>query len=855
MGCSSSTNIRASEDRGDNRRAKNMDTGQDVPNYNLAEGINEIEIIPKEISPETLLLAQRIKDIPFLKMHSFRQIKQIASAMVEVQYESGQDIFRKEDNEDAFYVLKEPSQIDRLEVEGGPATMKTEIPTFFGETCLRYHNVKRRYTLRAKDSVVMLKISPEEYRNLIVQQAKQQESQHITFLLKVPILKDLTHEQLQALGRSLRHSKFTDGTKIITQGSHGSTFYFVESGVVKCVQKTQKGNTETVLEVNRYSAGDYFGEGALLQDAPRNADVVAVGEVTCLTLSRNDFNDLLGGVQQLLEHNFRARVLKGVELLSKLTDAERSELADLLIEQVCDPGEQIIRQGDIGEKFYIIKEGEVKFTRDHSPQGDQPADFVESLLLEGSLATHSSSSSANPILASSTAAAAAAAAAASVVSNSSLPPQAPPPIPPPVNADNKPSQQPAEAERSTSANGGSNGETAEEIGRLFTGQYFGEGALLTDAPRRANAFAVGTVTLLSLDRSIFSTVFDQSLQDMLNRNFEKRAEKDALIEFKDLQQIKVLGAGSYGQVLLVTNKVTGKTYALKTMQKQRIVSLRQEQHVINEKNILQTISHPFIVGLKQSYVSTEYVFVLLEAVLGGELFAYMQAAGRIKQKDALFYIAQVALVFEYLHSRNVIYRDLKPENLLVAANGYLKLTDFGLSKVLQNERKTYTLCGTPCYAAPEVYNLSGHGKAVDWWTLGVLTHELLSGTTPFDGDAEEIFASMEEYARAYPNIRLPRGLSGDVGDFALRLLNPNPNKRLGCLPRGGGARDVKMHSLFKGFSWTKLIQENTKAPFTPKIRSMYDTTNFYPAVVKGKQVQLANVEPESVRIAAEWTFT
>ena len=126
---------------------------------------------------------------------------------------------------------------------------------------------------------------------------------------------------------------------------------------------------------------------------------------------------------------------------------------------------------------------------------------------------------------------------------------------------------------------------------------------------------------------------------------------------------------------------------------------------------------------------------------------------------------------------------------------------------------------------------------------------------PFDGDAEEIFASMQEYASAYPNIHLPKGLSGDVGDFVLRLLNPNPNKRLGCLPsRGADARDVRSHPVFKGFGWNNLLNEQAKAPFKPTIASGFDTKNFYNPVVRGKPVQLENVDAESVRIAAEWTF-
>jgi len=577
-----------------------------------------------------------------------------------------------------------------------------------------------------------------------------------------------------------------------------------------CNQRTMKGTKEVVTQVNKYTAGDYFGEGALLQDAKRNADVVAVGSVVCLTLSREDFDDILGGLAQLLEANFRARVLKGVDLLSNLTDAERYEIADALRVEVFENGEEILRQGEHGDKFYIIKEGEVLFTRTETAE-EKKAKIIHHPVMDHSDDVEMTDASRVH--------------SDSIASDSSV---------------------------------ASKPEKPMEIGRLFLGQYFGEGALLTDAPRRANAIAVGKVTLLSLERSVFSKVFNQSLQDMLNRDFTKRRDLDGmgnsdLMEFKDLEQIRVLGAGTYGQVLLVTHRVTGKTFALKCMKKSRIVSLNQQEHVKNEKRILEMINHPFVVNMVQSFVGDNYVYALLEAVLGGELFALMRKVGRIKLKPSLFYIAQVILVFEYLHSLNIIYRDLKPENLLLSANGYLKVTDFGLAKCMGEETKTYTLCGTPAYAAPEVYNLTGHGKAADWWTLGVFTHELLSGMTPFDGEAEEIFASMGQYARAYPNIRLPKGLSGDAGHFVLRLLNPHPNKRLGCLPRGGGARDCKNHALFKGFNWNGLMKGKLESPYKPKIESMYDTHNFYePVVQDGSKINIEDIDLSLIEADKSW---
>eukprot|EP00511_Aplanochytrium_stocchinoi_P009212 CAMPEP_0204864738 /NCGR_PEP_ID=MMETSP1348-20121228/4276_1 /ASSEMBLY_ACC=CAM_ASM_000700 /TAXON_ID=215587 /ORGANISM="Aplanochytrium stocchinoi, Strain GSBS06" /LENGTH=693 /DNA_ID=CAMNT_0052015455 /DNA_START=90 /DNA_END=2171 /DNA_ORIENTATION=+ len=608
-----------------------------------------------------------------------------------------------------------------------------------------------------------------------------------TFLRKVPILSDLNEKQLELLGVALKREKYENGDRIITQGEHGVKFFFLLNGHVVVNQRTFKGAKEVVRKVNEYCTGDYFGEGALLQDAPRMADVVAVENCTCLSLHRDDFHHILGDVQTEMETQFRARVLNGVDLLANLTDEERYEIAAALVVETFEDGESIITQGEMGNKFYMIKEGEVLFTRTES---DDNMETAKDNPAKDNPAKDNPAKDNNTV--------------AEETDNNNV-------------DEKKPEGSPKQTKK----------KEPKEIGRFFAGQSFGEGSLLTEAPRRANALAVGKVTVLSLERDAFSRVFNESLQDMLNKDYNTRVVHSSgnmeTMKFENLETLLLLGTGTYGKVFLVTHKVTGGTYALKCMEKSRIIKLEQQEHVKNEKRILTEIKHPFVVDLVQTFVGPNYVYALLEAVLGGELFSLMREAGRFKLKPALFYIAQLVLVLKHLHSHNIVYRDLKPENLMLSAKGYLKMTDFGLAKQLNvhaGETKTYTLCGTPCYAAPEIYNLSGHGPPVDWWALGVLTHEILSGITPFTGDAESIFATMYAYGRAYPNIKLPAGLNGHSGDFVLRLLHPNPNKRL-------GGRDCKAHKLLRKINWTRILQQEATAPYVPKIDSLYDTRNFY----------------------------
>ena len=174
------------------------------------------------------------------------------------------------------------------------------------------------------------------------------------------------------------------------------------------------------------------------------------------------------------------------------------------------------------------------------------------------------------------------------------------------------------------------------------------------------------------------------------------------------------------------------------MKKSNIMKQKQGDHIQNEFLVLSQINHPFIVSFQGMAQDDKYLFLGLEFVRGGELFMYLREKGRLEINQAMFYAAQVASIFEYLHGRNIIYRDLKPENLLVDEKGYLKLTDFGFAKIVED--RTYTLCGTPEYLAPEMLLHKGHGKPVDWWTLGVFLYEMVAGIDPFsDEDPMNIY--------------------------------------------------------------------------------------------------------------------
>ena len=305
-----------------------------------------------------------------------------------------------------------------------------------------------------------------------------------------------------------------------------------------------------------------------------------------------------------------------------------------------------------------------------------------------------------------------------------------------------------------------------------------------------------------------------------DKDKDKSRKKKMKIKLKDYEQLKTVGLGSYGRVRLCKHKKTGDIFVMKILKKNEIIKQKQVDHVYSEFNILINLKHPFIVQLLgYNFDDPKYVYFILEYIQGGELFTLLRTKRTFPIPQARFYIAHIITIFEYLHSKNIVYRDLKPENILINKNGYLKLTDFGFAKQLENE-KTYTLCGTPEYLAPEIILNKGHGKAVDWWTLGILLYEMLVGIDPFSDDDP-----MKTYQKILKGkINFPKTINKDAKSLIKHLLTQDTSKRFGCLK--SGVKDILNHRFFEGFDWKNFVYLSMPAPYLPNIKSDDDTSNF-----------------------------
>lgn len=291
------------------------------------------------------------------------------------------------------------------------------------------------------------------------------------------------------------------------------------------------------------------------------------------------------------------------------------------------------------------------------------------------------------------------------------------------------------------------------------------------------------------------------------------------VQLSDFELLKVLGRGAFGKVMQVRKKDDGKIYAMKILKKRAIIARNQVEHTKAERNILQTLDHPFLMNLRFAFQTKEKLYLVLDYVRGGELFFHLKNNRRFTEEVAKLWVAEIALALGHLHSLGVLYRDLKPENILLDPDGHVILTDFGLAKDVAKDEKTNTFCGTPEYLAPEIVTGSGHDKAVDWWSLGILLYELTVGIPPFySQNVNEMYNKIQHGV-----LRFPPFLTDPCKKIIVAFLNRDPKKRLGSL---NDIEEIKAHEFFADKDWKKVLTKGYESGFAPKVKGELDTANF-----------------------------
>eukprot|EP00397_Hematodinium_sp_SG-2012_P014409 GEMP01014649.1.p1 GENE.GEMP01014649.1~~GEMP01014649.1.p1 ORF type:complete len:348 (+),score=59.19 GEMP01014649.1:39-1046(+) len=299
------------------------------------------------------------------------------------------------------------------------------------------------------------------------------------------------------------------------------------------------------------------------------------------------------------------------------------------------------------------------------------------------------------------------------------------------------------------------------------------------------------------------------------------APKKCRVVLEDFVLVKVLGTGSYGKVLLVHHKDDeSRVFAMKMVRKKRVLEKNEVEHAKAERNVLQMVDHPFIVNLLYAFQTPKKLYYVLEYCAGGELFFHLNKDKGFTEGKTRFYAAEMVLAIQYLHSLDIIYRDLKPENVLLDRDGHIKLTDFGVSKEgIADDVFTNSLCGTPEYMAPEVLTQGGHGKAVDWYSLGAIIYEMLTRRPPYYTDKKDQLKDRILHAE----LLFPDSMGSAAKGLCQDLLTRDPDRRLGT----HNDEDIKKHPFWGAMDWVAVLERRLTPPFKPVVSGNTDVRYFH----------------------------
>ncbi|CAD8085494.1 unnamed protein product [Paramecium primaurelia] len=301
----------------------------------------------------------------------------------------------------------------------------------------------------------------------------------------------------------------------------------------------------------------------------------------------------------------------------------------------------------------------------------------------------------------------------------------------------------------------------------------------------------------------------QSQQQLQSSIMESQNEllKDSKVTFDSFEVLKELGSGAFGKVFLVKHKEDGGTFAMKALKKKTLILKKQIKYAITEANVLKMCKHPFILGLHFAFQTPNYLYLVLDYCQGGDLSYHIANQGKFSEEAARFYAAEIILAIEYLHTKDIIYRDMKPENILLDIQGHVKLADFGLSKEgVTDQDKAKSFCGSPAYLSPDILSQKGAGKPSDIYGIGCVMYEMMTGESPYyNDDIQQMYKNIQS-----GTLKWPKKMSVEAKNLLTRMLERDPNKRIGTKSKD----EIKQDPFFKGIDWDKVYKKQYKPPIT-----------------------------------------
>jgi cGMP-dependent protein kinase len=718
-----------------------------------------------------------------------------------------------------FYILK----VGTVELYIDGKKIKTfSVGESFGELAL-LHGAPRSGTVKAITECGLWVLERKNFRKIVDHITKMNFEENKTFIQSVPILNSIEHYQQAILCVSLIKETFEEGKLIVKEGESANCIYIVKEGEVNIVH-----DGKVVRTLKR---GENFGERSILVQSLRTMDVVAKTNCVCYSISKVTLQNMLGEKYiTLLFLNF----MKASFITSKYFKIFNTNLLKEVFhffEAInLGPGSIAFEKGyvksshivviidghliDKEKKEIVANRGALLFEEQllNNSQEQIDCDLItefDCLLLKaktedvvktlgGSLQEILNKSDIIDTLSK-----------VSVFKNLSNTKMNL--LTSKIGIENFEDGQKIITE----------GETGDKfyivkkgkvditvngkyIRTLNEKEYFGERALFFNEHRSATITSKGQVSVFFLRQNDFmSTIEENMKQHLLNRLYLQ----DDTIELNDLLFVKTLGSGNYGSVSLVQSKKNKFTYAIKGISRKQINFEQLHNNLELERSILLQIDHPFIVKLVKTLKDERFIYFLMEYIQGKELFDTIRDIGLLSAFQTQFYGGSLLLAIEYLHNRKFIYRDLKPENVMVLnKNGYIKLIDFGTAKKITD--RTSTIIGTPHYMAPEVVLGEGYSFQVDCWSIAICMYEFMCGGVPFGENADdpmEVYLSVVNTKLTFPSFCKDR----DFKNLMTHMLNKNQVKRLIKIDR------IKNHVWFQNFNWEQLIEMNMKAGYLP----------------------------------------
>lgn len=690
-------------------------------------------------------------------------------------------------------------------------------------------------------------------------------------LSKSFIFADLEDRDLKSIVDAFEKKAFEGDSEILQQGDETADFFYIvfNGDVIYIVD----GN-----EVGSSSGGSSFGELSLLYSCPRAATVKSKDTCTTFRVDQKSFRSVLQK-KNMQSAEQKLELLKKVDFLKDMEMFDLQKLSSAMTPVEFGPGDTLVKKGDAGDAFYLIQEGRVKVTditvgtsafedaalgegdyfgeralitsepRAANVVGVSPGiamsidkDTFDKVL--GNLSALILKSQEKRILT-----------GIKLVHDTFLEPPALDAMAQHLEEKKFPkgTKIVTEGENMVAAlylvregkiqiSGGGRKDTLEK------GTYFGDDTLEIDCKyaekaekdqgetsseyvmaKPTESKAKYTVTVLEdalcgvLTLKECRSIFDTTLVGHGKKPSESKASVvEKSMKLDDLKKHVMLGTGTFGQVWLVSHK--DGVYALKVQSKNELIHAHQAKGVVQEMTIMKQLNHPLLLRLVRTFQDAGFVYMMLGLVQGGELFNRIHSPifDGVPESTAKFYAAGIYEALAYMHRRSIIYRDLKPENVLIDVKGYPVIVDFGFAKKIGD--KTYTFCGTPLYIAPEVILNRGHNAAADIWSLGVLVNEMITGDTPFYKEGMDQLDLYRQICSAkYEAHPILHGKDQAI-DIIGHLLSKVPSQRLGMLKNG--QKDIFEHPWFADISFEDYRAREVKAPWIPKIKDPLDSSNF-----------------------------